>query len=28
VPIEHDAVAPVAANTFVAGAEKDKSLTN
>jgi len=28
VPIEHDAVAPVAADTFVAGAEKDKSLTN
>src|SRR6267378_1419759 len=28
VPIEHDAVAPVAADSFVAGTEKDKSLTN
>ena len=28
VPIEHDTVAPVAADSFVAGTEKDKSLTN
>jgi len=28
VPIEHTAVAPVAADSFVAGTEKDKSLTN
>jgi ATP-dependent Lon protease len=28
VPIEHAAVAPVAADSFVAGTEKDKSLTN
>jgi len=28
VPIEHAAVAPVAADAFVAGTEKDKSLTN
>jgi len=28
VPIEHEAVAPVAADSFVAGTEKDKSLTN
>jgi ATP-dependent Lon protease len=28
VPIEHAAVAPVAAESFVAGTEKDKSLTN
>src|ERR1700674_1671858 len=28
VPIEHVAVAPVAAESFVAGTEKDKSLTN
>jgi len=28
VPIAHDAVAPVAADSFAAGTEKDKSLTN
>jgi ATP-dependent Lon protease len=28
VPIAHDPVAPVAAESFVAGTEKDKSLTN